>query len=63
MNLSWACQVASVCAAMSLLKFFQVQGNDPNCDPVKKSESEKRKCTDCNTTLQVRVNTLEMKLV
>jgi len=33
-----ACNFASVCAAMSLLKFFQVQRKDPNCESVKTSD-------------------------
>ena len=34
-NLSWACYFASVYAAMSLLKLFQVQGINPKCESVK----------------------------
>ena len=37
-NLSWACHFASVCAAMSLLKFFHVQGKDPNWESIKTSD-------------------------
>ena len=37
-NLSWACYFASVYAAMSLLKLFQVQGINPKCESVKTSD-------------------------
>ena len=37
-NLSWACHFANVCAAMSLLKFFQVQGKKTECESVKTSD-------------------------
>ena len=37
-NLSSACHFASVCAAMSLLKFFQVQGKYPHCESIKTSD-------------------------
>jgi len=33
-NLSWVFQFASLCATMSLFKFFQDQGKDPNCESV-----------------------------
>ena len=37
-NLSWDCYFASVYAAMSLLKLFQVQGINPKCESVKTSD-------------------------
>jgi len=38
-NLSSACYFASVCAVISLLKFFEVQVKDLKCESVKTSDS------------------------
>ena len=37
-NLSSACYFASVCAVISLLKFFEVQVKDLKCESVKTSD-------------------------